>query len=161
MVIFVRRAARLTGGRPRSARFFLTTPAHRTEIPAMTTTTGIKGNTTGTKGNKVAYAVIGVFVAFCAVGWAIIMAYTEGTPGITPEVVSWQAATRSVRVHYQVSKPKSENVRCAIVAYDPSHAEIARVEVTVPPGTANVDTRQDVATSSLATAVDVRDCRTG
>jgi hypothetical protein len=121
----------------------------------MTTTT------TGTKGNKVAYAVIGVFVALCAAGWAIIMAHTEGTPGITPEVVSWRAAERSVRVHYQVSKPKDGNVRCAIVAYDPAHAEVARVEVTVPTGTASVDTRQDVATSSRATAVDVRDCRTG
>jgi hypothetical protein len=118
-------------------------------------------STAGAKGNKVAYAVIGVFVAICAVGWAIIMAHTEGTPGITPAVVSWRVADRSVRVHYQVSKPKADDVRCAIVAYDPAHAEVGRLEVTVPTGTASVDTRQDVATSSRATAVDVRECHAG
>ncbi len=118
-------------------------------------------STKGTRGNKVAYAVIGVFVGLCAIGWAIIIAHTEGTPGITPQLVSWQASPTSVRVHYEVSKPKSADVHCAIVAFDTSHAEVGRVQVDVPPGTSNVDTRRDVPTSSLATAVDVRECRRG
>lgn len=117
--------------------------------------------TTGRRKNLVAYAVIGVFVAVCAAGWAIIMVHAEGTPGVSPQVVSWQAADRSVRVHYQIAKSKGDDVRCAIIAYDPGHAEVGRAEVTVPPGTANIDTRQDVATTSRATAVDVRDCRAG
>jgi hypothetical protein len=114
-----------------------------------------------TRGNKVAYAVIGVFVGLCAIGWAIIIAHTDGTPGISPQVVSWQAAARSVRVHYEIAKSKSDDVHCAVVAYDTSHAEVGRVEVDVPPGTSSVDTRRDVPTSSLATAVDVLECRKG
>jgi Domain of unknown function (DUF4307) len=119
--------------------------------------------TTGTaaKGNKIAYAVIGAFVALCAVGWAIIVAYGEGTPGITPEVISWQVTDRSASVHYTVSKPKDENVRCAIIAYDVRHAELAHVEITLPAGTGDVDRRQTVPTSARATSVTVNECRSG
>jgi hypothetical protein len=117
--------------------------------------------TTGTRRNWVAYAVIGVFVAICAAGWAIITVHTEGNPGISPQVVSWQAADRSVRVHYQIAKSKGDDVRCALIAYDTDHAEVGRTVVTVPSGTGNVDRHQQLATSSRATAVDVQDCRTG
>jgi hypothetical protein len=117
--------------------------------------------TTGTRRNRLAYAVIGVFVAVCAVGWAIIMVHADGNPGISPQVVSWQTTDRSVRVRYEIAKSKGDDVRCAIVAFDPDHAEVGRVEVRVPPGTSAVDVRQDVATSSRATSVDVRECRTG
>jgi Domain of unknown function (DUF4307) len=123
----------------------------------VTTTT----TTTGGRRSWVAYGVIGVFVAICAVGWAIIMAHTEGDPAVAPQVVSWQAADRSVRVHYQIAKSKGDNVRCAIIAYDTGHAEVGRTEVSVPPGTGNVDRRQDLPTTSRATAVDVQECRTG
>jgi Domain of unknown function (DUF4307) len=115
----------------------------------------------GTKRNRLAYAVIGVIVAICAAGWAIIVVHSEGNPGISPQVVSWQTTDRSVRVHYEIAKSKGDDVRCAIVAYDPDHAEVGRAEVRVPSGTGDVDARQDVATSSRATAVDVRECRTG
>jgi hypothetical protein len=123
-----------------------------------TTVPAARGNT---RKNMVAYAVIGVFVGVCAIGWAIIMAHTEGTPGVTPQVVSWQTTDTSVRVHYEIAQPKGDEVHCAIVAYAPSHAEVGRVEVAVPAGTPNIDTRREVPTSSLATAVDVRECRTG
>ncbi|WP_329242186.1 DUF4307 domain-containing protein [Actinoallomurus sp. NBC_01490] len=116
---------------------------------------------TTTTRNRVAYAVIGVFVAICAAGWAIIMAHTEGTPGITPQIVSWQAADRSVRVHYQIAKSKGDNVRCALIAYDTDHAEVGRMEVTVPTGTGDVDRHQQLPTTSKANAVDVQGCRTG
>jgi hypothetical protein len=116
---------------------------------------------TGTRRNWVAYTVIGVVVGVCAIGWAIIMVHADGNPGISPQVVSWQAADRSVRVHYQIAKSKGDDVRCALIAYDPDHAEVGRTEVTVPSGTSNVDERRDVATSSRATAVDVQECRTG
>jgi hypothetical protein len=118
-------------------------------------------NPAGTKRNWVAYTIIGVFVAICATGWAIIMVHTDGNPGISPQVVSWQTTDRSVRVHYQIAKSKGDDVSCAIVAYAPDHAEVGRVEVRVPSGRGDTDARQDVATSSRATAVDVRDCRTG
>jgi hypothetical protein len=117
--------------------------------------------TTGSKRNWVAYTVIGVIVGICAVGWAIIMVHTEGNPGISPQVVSWQAADRSVQVRYEIAKSKGDDVSCALIAYDPRHAEVGRVEVTVPSGTGDVDRRQEVATSSRATAVDVQECRTG
>lgn len=111
--------------------------------------------------NWPAYAVIGVFVAICAVGWAIIMAHTEGTPGISPQVVSWRAGDRSVMVHYQIAKSKGDDVSCAIIAYDTGHAEVGRSRVVVPAGTGDVDARRDVPTTSRATAVDVRECRRG
>ncbi|MFL6055609.1 MAG: DUF4307 domain-containing protein [Actinoallomurus sp.] len=118
-------------------------------------------SSTARKGNKVAYAVIGVLVAICAVGWAIIVGYSEGSPGVTPEVISFQLRDRSVRVHYQISKPKGDNVRCALVAYATDHSELGRTEVTVPPGIGNVDRHQELPTSSRATSVTVNDCRTG
>jgi hypothetical protein len=117
--------------------------------------------TTGSKRNWVAYAVIGVFVAICAAGWAIIVVRSEGNPGISPQIVSWQAADRSVRVHYEIAKSKGADVRCALIAYDTGHAEVGRVEVSVPPGTGDVDRHQELTTSSRATAVDVQECRTG
>src|SRR3954471_6911198 len=118
-------------------------------------------NITGWRRNWVAYAVIGVVVGVCAIGWAIIMVRADGNPGISPQVVSWQAADRSVRVHYEIAKSKGDDVRCAIIAYDTQHAEVGRTEVAVPPGTGNVDRHQEVATSSRPTAVDVSECRTG
>jgi Domain of unknown function (DUF4307) len=116
---------------------------------------------TARKGDRVAYAVIGVLVAICAVGWAIIVGYSEGRPGITPEVISFQLADHSVRVHYQISKPKADDVRCALVAYATDHSELGRAEVTVPPGTGSVERHQELPTSSRATSVTVRDCRAG
>ncbi|MCO6006689.1 DUF4307 domain-containing protein [Actinoallomurus purpureus] len=118
-------------------------------------------SSTARKGNKVAYAVIGVLVSVCAVGWAIIVGYSEGSPGVTPEVISFQLADRSVRVHYQISKPKGDDVRCALVAYGTDHGELGRAEVTVPRGTGSVERHQELPTSSRATSVTVRDCRTG
>lgn len=117
--------------------------------------------TTGRRRSWLGYAVIGLFVAVCAIGWAIVMVRMDGNPGISPEVVSWQAADHSVRVHYQIAKAKGDDVRCTIVAYNTDHAEVGRAEVTVPPGTSSVNTRQEVATSARATAVDVQECRTG
>jgi hypothetical protein len=117
--------------------------------------------TTATRRNWVAYAVIGVFVAICAVGWAIITAHTDGDPSVSPEIVSWQAADGSVRVHYEIAKSKGDNVSCSLIAYDTNHAVVGRSVVTVPPGTGNVDRHQEVATSSRATAVDLQECRTG
>lgn len=116
---------------------------------------------TPAKGNRIAYAVIGAFVALCAVGWAIVVAYSEGTPGITPQVVSWRIADRSVDLRYEVSKPKGERVRCAIIAYDVRHAELAHMEITVPAGVSDVDRRQTVPTSARATSVTVNECRAG
>jgi uncharacterized protein DUF4307 len=119
--------------------------------------------TTGaaTRRNWVAYTVIGLFVAVCAVGWAIITVHAEGSPGISPQIVSWRAADRSVQVHYQIAKAKGDNVRCALIAYDTDHAEVGRAEVTAPSGAGAVDRRQQLATSSRATAVDVQECRAG
>jgi Domain of unknown function (DUF4307) len=120
-------------------------------------------STSGTarKGNKVAYAVIGVLVAICAAGWAIIVGFSEGRPGVTPEVISFQLGDRSARVHYQISKPKGDDVRCALVAYDTHHAELGRAEVRVAPGTGSVERRQVLPTSARATSVTVTDCRAG
>jgi hypothetical protein len=110
-------------------------------------------------GNKVAYAVIGAFVAVCAIGWAIIVAHAEGTPGIDTEIISWQASDHSMDVRFQIGKPKDRLVRCAVIAYDTGHGIVGRTEVAIPAGSSAVTERQDVPTSSRATAVDVRDCR--
>jgi Domain of unknown function (DUF4307) len=109
--------------------------------------------------NRVAYAVIGVFVAVCAIGWAIIMTHADGTPGVAPEIVSWRASDHSVLVRFQIGKPKGQRVRCAIVAYDPRHGEVGRAEVAMPPGSAVIAERREVPTSARATAVEVKECR--
>ena len=77
------------------------------------------------------------------------MAHTEGPPGISPEVVSWRASAGSVRVHYQIAKPKSDDLHCSVVAYAPSHAEVGRAEVIVPPGTCSTSTEGDVIQSDI------------
>jgi hypothetical protein len=117
--------------------------------------------TTGKRRDWLAYTVIGVFVAICAVGWAIINTHTEGNPSISPEIVSWQLTARQVNVRYEIGKSKGDDVHCALIAYDTKHAEVGRVDVHVPPGTGNVDRRQVVPTTSQATSVDVQECRTG
>lgn len=111
------------------------------------------------KGSKVAYAVIGVFVAVCAIGWAIISVYAEGTPGISPEIIAWQASDHSVLVRFQLGKPSGRRVQCAVVAYDTAHAEIGRVAFVAPAGSGVVTASRSVPTSSRATAVDVKECR--
>ena len=116
---------------------------------------------TGNSGTGWPIRSSGCSSAICAAGWAIIIAHTEGKPAISPEIVSWQAADRSVRVRYEIAKSKGDNVSCALIAYDTGHAEVGRVEVNVPPGTGNVDRHQELPTSSRATAVDVQECRTG
>ena len=118
-------------------------------------------STTGRRRTWPAYAVIGLLVAVCAVGWAIIVVHAEGNPGISPQVVSWQTADRSVRVHYEIAKSTGDTVRCTLIAYDTDHAVVGRAEVSVPPGKASVDAHQEVATSARATAVDVQECRIG
>jgi hypothetical protein len=121
----------------------------------------MSSNSATTRRNWVAYPLIGLIVAVCAVGWAIITVRSEGNPGISPQIVSWQAADRSVQVHYQIAKSKGDNVRCALIAYDPDHARIGQTEVTVPAGAGAVDRRQRLATTSRATAVDLQECRAG
>lgn len=111
------------------------------------------------KMSKLTYAVIGAFVAICAIGWAIITVHAEGTPGIAPEVVSWRTGDHAVLVRFQVGKPESQRVRCAVVAYDTRHGEVGRVEVAMPAGSSVAAVRQEVPTSSRATAVDVKECR--
>jgi hypothetical protein len=122
---------------------------------------GMRSGFRKARGGKVAYAAIGVLVGICAIGWAIITAYAEGVPGINPEVVSWQAADTSVRVHFQIGKPKGHDVQCALVAYDTSHGVVGHADVVVPRGTSSVDTIRTLPTSSRATSVDVTQCHTG
>lgn len=124
-------------------------------------TTSAADQRSGKGSSKLAYAVIGVLVGICAIGWAIITAYADGVPGINSEVVSWQAADTSVRVHFQIGKPKSHDVHCTLVAYDTSHGVVGQAAVDIPRGTSNVDTIRTLPTSSRATSVDVTQCHTG
>jgi Domain of unknown function (DUF4307) len=122
------------------------------EAPAPT------GKTKMTLGNKLAHVVIGVVVAVAAIGWAIIYAYSEGQPGITPQIMSYSIKAHSVDVQYELSKPKGKLVHCAVVAYDVNHAVIGRVPVTFPRGHGDFQRDQVVPTTSKATAADLVNC---
>jgi len=116
------------------------------------------GKTKTTMGSKLAHLVIGVVVGVAAIGWAIIYAYSEGQPGITPQIMSYSIKTHSVDVQYELSKPKGKLVHCAVVAYDVNHAVIGRVPVTFLPGHGDFQRDQVVPTSTKATAADLVDC---
>ena len=111
-----------------------------------------------TLGNKVAHVVIAVVVGVSAIGWAIIYAYSEGQPGITPQIMSYSIKARSVDVQYELSKPKGKLVHCSVVAYDVNHAVIGSVPVTFPRGHGDFQRDQVVPTTSKAIAADLVNC---
>ncbi|GLW62117.1 hypothetical protein Arub01_03610 [Actinomadura rubrobrunea] len=112
------------------------------------------------RGGRLGYAVIGVLAAVMAVGWAVIVANVGQTPGIAAQTVAWSVVDdSSVRIRYQVAKPKDAEVRCVVDAFDTDFAVVAYKEITVPRGTSGI-TRNDVLrTSRRATGARIKDCR--
>ncbi|MBX6766097.1 MAG: DUF4307 domain-containing protein [Actinomadura rubrobrunea] len=112
------------------------------------------------RGGRLGYAVIGAVAAVMAVGWAVIMSHLGQTPGIAAQTIAFSVVDESsVRIRYQVAKPKDAEVRCVVDAFDTDFAVVAQKEITVPPGTSGI-TRSDVLrTSRRATGARIKDCR--
>jgi hypothetical protein len=129
-----------------------------TSSPASDSTIGSRAERS--RPGRIASLVIGVVVATAAIGWAILIANWSGSPGVTAQVIAFRVvATDAVVLTYEVSKPESSAVRCALVAYDEQHGEVARTETIVPTGVGHVVRTQRLRTSARATAATVRDCR--
>lgn len=126
-----------------------------------------RSDTTGhrpTRGSfgTVAGVVVGLIVAAAAIGWAVVVGNVSGQPSVAAQVVSFRVvADHTVLLSYEVAKPTGASVRCFLVAYDTRHAEVARTATQIPPGTDHVERTERIRTSARATAVTVRDCRTG
>ncbi|TNY35450.1 DUF4307 domain-containing protein [Thermomonospora catenispora] len=113
------------------------------------------------KGSPLGYAVIGVVVAICAVGWAIIMANAGRSPGIDQQTISYRVIDdSSVEVRWQVAKPADRAVRCVVDALDANFAVVARREVVVPAGRSALSRTDLLTTTRRATAARVKECRT-
>lgn len=104
------------------------------------------------------WIVIGVPTAVLAGGWAIIMAHVGQTPGISMETRTVDLRDNAAVVTYAVGKPKDEQVRCVVDAYDASFGVLAQREITVPKGTAKVTAEETLPTPKKATGGRVRDC---
>ncbi|MBA9003618.1 MULTISPECIES: DUF4307 domain-containing protein [Thermomonospora] len=113
------------------------------------------------RGGRLGYAVIGVVVAICAVGWSVIMANAGRTPGIEQQTISYRVlGDSSVEVRWQVAKPSDRAVRCVVDAVDTDFAVVAQREVVVPAGRAALTRTDLLETTRRATAARVRECRT-
>jgi uncharacterized protein DUF4307 len=110
-------------------------------------------------GLRLGYVIIGVVVAVAAFGWAYVMANVGQTPGIVAQTVAFRVIDdRTVEIDYTVTKPTDRTVRCDLRAVDVNFAEVARVEITVPSGTAHVTGDERLWTSARATSAQVTDC---
>jgi hypothetical protein len=96
-----------------------------------------------------------------AAGWAVIMAHVGQTPGISAQTITFTVMNdSSVQIRYAVAKPKGDEVRCVVDAYDTDFAVLAQREIIVPPGTSEITRSETLQTSRRATGARVRDCHT-
>ncbi|MFC5181980.1 DUF4307 domain-containing protein [Actinomadura harenae] len=106
------------------------------------------------------WVVIGVPTAVMGVGWAIIMAHVGQTPGLAVETRAVDLRDNAAVVTYAVGKPKDEQVRCVVDAYDDKLNVLAQREITVPKGAAKVTAQETLETPRKATGGRIRDCHT-
>ncbi|HEX2313280.1 MAG TPA: DUF4307 domain-containing protein [Thermomonospora sp.] len=105
------------------------------------------------------YVVIGLVVALCAGGWAVIYANAGRTPGIVAQTITFRVLDdSSVEVRWQVAKPAAKRVRCVVDAVDTDFAPVAEREVVVPAGQAKLERTDTLRTARRANAARVRDC---
>ncbi|MQY03934.1 DUF4307 domain-containing protein [Actinomadura macrotermitis] len=106
------------------------------------------------------WVVCGGLAAVFAVGWALIFAHVGQTPGISSQTYTWNVrGDNAVEVSYMVAKPKNDEVRCTVDAYDTHLAVLAEQQVVIPRGTARLDRTDTLTTPRRATGARVRDCR--
>jgi hypothetical protein len=123
-------------------------------------TSAITEELDGPRRGRLGYVVIGIVVAICAAGWAIIMAHAGQRPGIAEQTITYRVVDDStVQIHYSVSKPKGKRVRCVVDALDRDFVQVASMEVTIPPGTSTVERTDTLHTTGRANAARVKDCR--
>ncbi|SEG45863.1 protein of unknown function [Thermomonospora echinospora] len=113
------------------------------------------------RGGRLGYVIIGLVVAVCAVGWAVIMANAGRTPGISQQTITYRILDDSrVEVRWQVAKPSGKRVRCLVDAVDVNFAPVAEREVIVPAGQSTLKRTDLLQTTRRATAARVKECRT-
>lgn len=113
------------------------------------------------RGGRLGLAVIGVVVAICSVGWAIVMAHVGQVPGISTQTITYRIVDDStVEIRWQVAKPSGKPVRCVVDALDARFAPVAKQEVIVPAGRSHVERTDILRTTRRAAAARVKECRT-
>ncbi|MDL4772278.1 DUF4307 domain-containing protein [Actinomadura xylanilytica] len=111
------------------------------------------------RGGRLGYILIGVLAAVLACGWAFVMGHVGQTPGIASQTITYEVLSdSSVQLKYSVAKPKDDEVRCTVDAYDTALAVLTEHEITVPRGSSNLTRTENLTTAKRATGARVRDC---
>lgn len=115
----------------------------------------------GPRRGRLGYVVIGLVVAVCAAGWAVVVANAGQTPGIVKQTISYKVRSDSaVEVRWEVAKPRNKQVVCVVDAVDGNFAPVAELKVTVPAGRSRLERTDVLRTTRRANAARVKDCRT-
>jgi hypothetical protein len=104
---------------------------------------------------KLALSVIGVLVAVCAVGFAIIAVFADGNPETSPEILTYTIGPHAVVVNYDVAKPRDKRISCTVVAENEEHSVIGATKVIAPKGQTDPTGKVTVTTPSQAVAADI------
>lgn len=114
----------------------------------------------GPQRGRLGYIVIGVVVAVAAAGWAFVMGNMDQRPGIAVQTTAFTVVDdSSVRITYSVAKRNGQELRCVVDALDADHAEVGRLEVSIPAGVTQVQRTDTVRTSGKAVAARVKECQ--
>lgn len=104
------------------------------------------------------WIVIGVPAVLMAGGWAFIMAHVGQTPGISMETRTVDLKENAAVVTYVVGKPRDEQVRCVVDAFDEKLNVLVQREITVPKGASSVTAQETLPTPKKANGGRIRNC---
>ncbi|WP_344449917.1 DUF4307 domain-containing protein [Actinocorallia aurantiaca] len=114
-------------------------------------------------GTLIGYGVIGLFVALCMVGWAVVMGNAgdgrSGIHGIAGRTISYDVQSESsVQVTFQILKPEDARVACTVRAQAVDGFIVGQQEVVAEPGKSTSSQMIYLSTSRKATTAEVVDC---
>ena len=106
------------------------------------------------------WIVCGTLALVFAAGWGILYSHMGQTPGISSQTYTWNVQSdRRVEVSYMIAKPKGDEVRCTLQAYDTDFATVGQREVVAPRGVATYNRMDALDTVRKATGAQVKECR--
>ncbi|MEO3782495.1 DUF4307 domain-containing protein [Actinocorallia sp. B10E7] len=114
-------------------------------------------------GTWIGYGVIGLFVAVCMVGWAIVMGNAgdsrSGIHGISGRTITFVVqGESSVQMTFQILKPADARVTCTARAQAVDGLVVGQQEVVAEPGKSTSTQMIYLPTSGKATMAELRDC---
>ncbi len=133
----------------------------------MTLHTEVRPEAAGPKkrsaGTWLGYGVIGLFVAVCMAGWAVVMGHAgpsaTGVHGISARTIAFTVrGDESVQLSFQLLKPADAEVACTAQAQAKDGMIVGQQKVVVGPGKSTSTHMLILPTTGRATTAEVRDC---